>query len=92
MHAGAPTWATPRDLRHHYASLLIRSGASVTVVQSRLGHKSAKTTLDTYAKLWPDDEERTRSAVDDVFGHLADFSRTREARQGQSPCNTRAIA
>jgi integrase len=42
--AGVPAWATPHDLRHYYASLLIRSGASVKVIQSRLGHASAKTT------------------------------------------------
>ena len=45
----------------------------MTVVQSRLRHKSATTTLDTYAKLWPDGEERTRAAVDDAFGNLADI-------------------
>lgn len=49
------TWATPHDLRHYYASLLIRSGASVKVIQSRLGHASAKTTLDTYGHLFPGD-------------------------------------
>jgi Phage integrase family len=32
--AGLPAWVTPHDLRHYYASLLIRSGASVKVVQS----------------------------------------------------------
>jgi integrase len=52
---------------HYYASLLIRSGASVKVVQARLGHASAKTTLDVYGHLWPDDEDRTRRAVDDAF-------------------------
>jgi integrase len=62
---GVHTWATPHDLRHYYASLLIRSGASVKVVQSRLGHASAKTTLDTYGHMFPDEEDRTRAAVDD---------------------------
>jgi integrase len=60
--AGLPEWATPHDLRHFYASTLIRSGASVKVVQVRLGHDSAKTTLDTYTKLFPDEEDRTRVA------------------------------
>jgi integrase len=60
-------WATPHDLRHYYASTLIRSGASVKVVQARLGHSSAKTTLDTYAHLFPDEEDRTREAVDAAF-------------------------
>lgn len=66
--AGLPEWATPHDLRHYYASVLIRSGASVKVVQARLGHASAKTTLDTYAHIWPDDEDRTRAAIDTVLG------------------------
>lgn len=56
------------DLRHFYASLLINHGESVKVVQARLGHASASETLDTYAHLWPDNEERTRAAVDDVLG------------------------
>jgi integrase len=51
-------------LRHFYASALIRAGLSVKEVQKRLGHESAKTTLDTYAHLWPSDEDRTRSAVE----------------------------
>jgi integrase len=56
------------DLRHFYASLFIRHGESVKVVQARLGHASASETLDTYAHLWRDNEERTRAAVDDVLG------------------------
>ena len=56
------------DLRHFYASLLIRHGESVKVVQARLGHASASETLDTYSHLWPDNEERTRAAVDQVLG------------------------
>ena len=34
------------------------------VVQERLGHTSAVETLQTYSHLWPDDEDRTRSAVE----------------------------
>ena len=54
-------------LRHFYASLLIRNGCSVKVVQARLGHATAAETLDTYAHLWPDDEDRTREAVGRMF-------------------------
>ncbi len=53
------------DLRHYYASLLIRHGESVKVVQVRLGHASAAETLDTYSHLWPDSEDRARQAVDE---------------------------
>jgi hypothetical protein len=63
---------TPHDLGHFYASALIRQGADVKLVQARLGHKSAQTTVDIYRHLWPDSHERTRTAIDDVFdGPLA---------------------
>ncbi len=56
------------SLRHYYASLLIRHGESVKVVQERLGHASASETLDTYSHLWPDSDDRTREAIDGVLG------------------------
>lgn len=77
--AGLPTWATPHDLRHHYASVLIAAGASVKVVQRRLGHSSAVTTLDTYSHLFPDEEDRTRQAIDAALGAPADSARTEVA-------------
>jgi integrase len=58
-------------LRHAYASLLIRGGESVKVVQSRLGHSSAAITLDVYSHLWPDSEEVTRRVLDIEFAKLA---------------------
>lgn len=66
--AGLPKGTHFHDLRHFYASLLIRHGESVKVVQARLGHASASETLDTYSHLWPDSEDRTRLAVDSVLG------------------------
>jgi integrase len=66
--AGLPKGTRFHDLRHYYASLLIRHGESVKVVQARLGHASASETLDTYSHLWPDSEDRTRQAVDGVLG------------------------
>lgn len=56
------------DLRHFYASSLIAAGQSVKVVQDRLGHASAATTLDVYGHLWGDDEDRTREAVAGALG------------------------
>ena len=58
-------------LRHTYASLLIDAGESVKTVQARLGHASAVETLNTYAHLWPDSEDRTRAAVDAVLRDAA---------------------
>jgi integrase len=48
----------------------------VKTVQARLGHSSAKVTLDTYGHLWPEEDDRTRLAVEAQFGNLADSSRT----------------
>lgn len=62
--SGVTSHRTFHDLRHYYASLLIRHGESVKVVQRRLGHKTAQETLDTYGHLWPDSDDRTREAVD----------------------------
>lgn len=66
------------DLRHYFASLLIASGSDVKIVQARLRHASAKTTLDTYSHLWPDSDDSTRAAVDAVFTARADSLRTRK--------------
>ena len=51
------------DLRHYFASLLIADGLDVKVVQARLRHASAKTTLDVYGHLWPDKDDASRAAV-----------------------------
>ena len=78
---GLPAGFRFHDLRHYYASLLIASGRDVKVVQTRLRHASAKTTLDTYGHLWPDSDDSTRAAVDKVLAARAanpgDFLRTR---------------
>ncbi|PZG54324.1 site-specific integrase [Spongiactinospora gelatinilytica] len=71
-----PTGFRFHDLRHYLASLLIASGADVKVVQARLRHASAKTTLDTYGHLWPDSDESTRAALDAVLQDRADSLRT----------------
>jgi len=63
-----PETAGMHDLRHFYASLLIRHSESVKVVQARLGHATAAETLDTYSHLWPDSDETTRAAIDAEFG------------------------
>ena len=78
MLAQLPSSTRFHDLRHHYASLLIRHGESVKTVQARLGHATAAETLDTYSHLWPDSDDRTREAVDAALGDLADSVRTKE--------------
>ncbi len=53
-----------QQLRHFYASALIRAGESVKTVQVALGHASAVETLQTYVGLWPDHDQRTRAVID----------------------------
>jgi integrase len=68
---GLPEGFRFHDLRHYYASLLISSGLDVKVVQTRMRHASAKTTLDTYGHLWPDSDETTRAAIGSVIATRA---------------------
>ncbi|MGH3550513.1 MAG: site-specific integrase [Pseudonocardiaceae bacterium] len=76
VEAGLPEGFRYQDLRHYFASLLIASGADVKIVQARLRHASAATTLDTYGHLWPDSDDSTRAAVESVFTARADTVRT----------------
>jgi integrase len=77
--AGIGADVTSHDQRHFYASALIASGASVKQVQKRLGHATAVITLNTYAHLWPGDDDRTRDVIDSALSPLADSLRTTEA-------------
>jgi integrase len=79
--AGVPPGTGMHALRHYYASLLIRHGESVKTVQARLGHASASQTLDTYSHLWPDSDDRTRTAVDSLLS--ADSVRTEGVVDGR---------
>jgi integrase len=76
VEAGMPEGFRFHDLRHYFASLLIAAGSDVKVVQARLRHASATTTLNTYTHLWPDTEESTRAAVGAAIAARADSLRT----------------
>ena len=78
-----PLWAVSQarfhDLRHYFASLLIAAGLDVKVVQTRLRHASATTTLNTYGHLWPDSDESSRAAVAVAMATRKDNPRTEQA-------------
>lgn len=74
-----PKGASLHDLRHFYASLLIKHRENVKTVQKRLGHSKPSITLDTYTHLWPDDEDTTRAAVEAVLGDVPPLCPARSA-------------
>ena len=57
---------SPKALRHTAASMAIKAGADVKVVQRMLGHAEASMTLNTYADLWPD---RLDEVVEAISAH-----------------------
>lgn len=55
-------------LRHFHASVLLDAGESIRALAEYLGHADPAFTLRTYTHLMPTSSERTRKAVDSVFG------------------------
>jgi len=76
----------PHELRHSAAALAIASGASVTGVQSMLGHASAAMTSDRYGHLFGDELD---AVVDRMDAARADRMRT---GAGRSPSGASAEA
>ena len=53
---------TSADLKN-FASVLIAGGCDVKAVQAAMRHGTASMTLDVYAGLWPDADDRARTAA-----------------------------
>jgi integrase len=58
-------------LRHFYASALLDAGESIKALSSYLGHSDPGFTLRIYMHLMPASEDRTRRAIDELFGDVA---------------------
>ncbi|MBT2650027.1 tyrosine-type recombinase/integrase [Bacillus sp. ISL-34] len=50
---------TPHSFRHTHTSLLIEAGAGVKDIQERLGHSDINTTMNIYAHMTKNIEEKT---------------------------------
>ncbi|MGI8736006.1 MAG: tyrosine-type recombinase/integrase [Candidatus Eremiobacter antarcticus] len=57
------------DLRHAAATLLLAAGENVKVVAERLGHSSAKMTLDVYAHALPTLQKPATAKIDEIFSN-----------------------
>ncbi len=54
------------DFRHTHASLLANEGINIQEVARRLGHSNVETTWQTYAHLYPREEERAVRVLDRI--------------------------
>lgn len=77
--AGLPKGTRFHDLRHFYASALIRANLNPKVVQARLRHATIAETMDTYGHLFPDDGDLGRGAVEALMSAAADQVRTEQS-------------
>jgi integrase len=59
-----PAGLRPHDLRHTCAALLIAEGGHPKAVAERLGHRSAKVTLDTYSHVFPSLHDQLTEGLD----------------------------
>lgn len=57
------------DLRHSHASMLIDMGIDILEISRRLGHESAKTTMDTYGHLYPDKDINLASRLNEIWAN-----------------------
>lgn len=68
------------DLRHTHAAMLIAQGEHPKVIQSRLGHASIKTTLDTYGHLFEGLDEGAAARLDALVAEAQKHYRSTGAR------------
>jgi integrase len=75
--AGLPKGTRFHDLRHFYASGLIKANLNPKVIQTRLGHAMIAETMDTYGHLFPDQDDLGRGVIDALL-------RTKITEQGRN--------
>lgn len=64
------------DLRHSHAAMLIHLGVNIKEISERLGHESVKTTLDTYAHLYPDTDLELANKLDNLIDRIDTIENT----------------
>lgn len=63
--AGLPR-ITIHEFRHSHASLLCNAGINIKEIARRLGHADVEMTLKTYSHLYPKEEERAVTILDNI--------------------------
>jgi integrase len=57
---------TIHEFRHSHASLLCNAGINIKEIARRLGHADVEMTLKTYSHLYPKEEERAVTILDNI--------------------------
>lgn len=65
--AGLPAGFSLHSLRHTSASLLLKNGVQVKVVQQRLGHSNASTTLNIYSHVMPGEDAKAAETLANII-------------------------
>ena len=60
------------QLRHHFASVVLRDGVDVRTLAEYLGHSDPAFTLRVYCHLMPGSPDRVRQAIDRAFSETPD--------------------
>jgi len=66
--AGLPSTWKLKESRHSCASILLRKGVSLKVIQERLGHSSIQITANNYAAVEEDLQREASRALEEAFG------------------------
>ncbi len=56
------------DLRHSHVAYLIHHGVEPLIIKERLGHKDIRITLNTYGHLYPSEQNKIASLLDNLHG------------------------
>lgn len=72
------------DLRHTCATLGLASGVNVKVMSERLGHSSAKMTLDVYTKALPTLQRQAATTMEAIVGQSRRRSKAARGRAAKS--------
>ena len=54
------------DFRHSFASMCIDKGVPIEVISEYLGHENISTTLETYAHLYPNSQDKLINILGDI--------------------------
>jgi integrase len=55
------------SLRHSHCAYLIKQGVQPLIIKERLGHKDIKITLNTYGHLYPSEQKKVASLLDNLM-------------------------